>query len=894
MKKTVLIALLLFVFSNTNAQNQLWKKIGKSEINTAVLERDSHPKEYDLYALNTSQLKELLKKAPSSRSNTLSNVIIPFPTTDGKIARFRIYEATVLHPDLAKKHPEIQSYIGKGIDDKTAIIGFSTTIFGLHVMGSAGDKGTSYIDPFSKDLNYYMVYRKAALQTNKTFECGVTENRNIVESESNEEFSQQRTNNSSFKTYRMAMACTVEYAAFHVARAGLTTATLAEKKAAVLAAMVVTITRLNTVYERDLAVHLVLVPNNEDLIFITTDAFTNDTAASLINESQTVIDAAIGNANYDIGHTVSTGGGGLAQSPCICSSGNKARGITGSSSPVGDPYDIDYVAHEVGHQFGGSHTFNGDSGNCGGGNRSATSAYEPGSGSTIMAYAGICSPQDVQLNSDAYFHARSIIQIQANTNSASSCAVKMANGNSPPVVNAGLNYTIPFGTAFVLKGAATDAEGDALTYCWEQYNNQTTAVQPPVETNTVGPNFRSFNPSVSPDRYFPKLSTVLTNNLATTWEVIPNVARTMNFSLVVRDNSVPNGGETQRGTMVLTVANAGPFKVTSQAATEAWAAGTTKTITWNVAGTDSTPVSAATVTIRLSTDGGLTFPVILAANTPNDGLENITVPELLASTCRIMIEADNNVFFAVNTTPFLIGYSISTVCTAYSYTTPFNLPNGGTSYTVKTINVPTTGTISDVNITIHATHTNLQNLVMAVLRPGGTLATYFNQECAGNANMNVTFDSQGSIFTCANPTTGVYAPTNLNLNTFNGFNQFGNWQFGFKDVVSGPDSGTIDSISLEVCSLIIAPLATSDFKFTNFALYPNPNTGSFTVQFNTQEPATIAVAVYDMSGRKIFDKIVANAVLFSEKIELENAQSGIYLVSISDGENKMVKQLVIQ
>jgi subtilisin-like proprotein convertase family protein len=773
------------------------------------------------------------------------------------------------------------------------MIRFSITLFCLHTMTFSGVDGTTFIDPYDKELKSYMVFNKADLTTTKTFRCDVADNGNLAEDlPSNAPL--LRANNSMFKTYRLALACTIEYAAFHVNAAGLNAGTLAQKKAAVLAAMVVTMTRVNGVYERDMSMTMVLIPNNEAIINITSDNYDNDNTANiLLDQNQTQIDLIIGDANYDIGHVASTGGGGVASPQSPCNAGSKSRGVTGLPSPVGDEYDIDFVAHEMGHQWGCSHTFNGDAGNCGGGNRVTASAFEPGSGTTIMGYAGICAPQDVQLHSDAYFHARSLIQMIAYVNAGGNCGVIVPNGNTPPTVSAGPVYTIPYGTAFVLTGTATDVDASALTYCWEQYNFQI-STQPPVGTSTTGPNFRSYNPTISASRYFPKLSDVVANNLAPTWEVVPNVARTLAFSLVVRDNQGPLGGQTERSTVNITLANTGPFKVTSQNATEAWAQGSSQVVTWDVAGTTATGINTANVNIRMSVDGGLTFPIMLAANTPNDGSETITAPNLVSQTCRLMVEAVGNVFYAVNTTTFYVGYTIVTSCNTYTFNTPFALNDGSASYTVKSINVPVHGAVSDVNITINATHPNLQNLVIGVIRPGtgATLQSLFNQQCAGNANMNVTFDQQGSAFTCASPTTGTYAPpTATNMNTaFNGIDPFGNWQFGFKDIVAG-NAGTINSITLEVCTQV---LATSDFNFENFALYPNPNNGNFTVQFDSKSGNRIDIAVHDISGRRIFERNYASSSVFSQEIQLDNVQSGVYLVSISDGNNKTTKRIVIK
>jgi hypothetical protein len=235
------------------------------------------------------------------------------------------------------------------------------------------------------------------------------------------------------------------------------------------AAIVTSVNRVVGVYEKEVATRMILVANNNLVEFLdaNTDPFNgNNSAGILINESQTVNDANIGFANYDVGHTFSTGGGGLAQlnSPCGPS---KARGITGLPTPTGDAFDIDFVAHEIGHQFGGSHTFNGQQGNCSGGNRSAASAYEPGSGTTIQAYAGICGSDNLQPNSDPFFHARSFDQISNFVFAGGACGVISNTGNNLPVVsllpNNGLS--IPISTPFTLTGTATDADGDPLTYC---------------------------------------------------------------------------------------------------------------------------------------------------------------------------------------------------------------------------------------------------------------------------------------------------------------------------------------------------------------------------------------------------------------------------------------------
>src|SRR5690554_1634317 len=427
MRRILFAVFAVLILSNGYSQRNFWQLSSDEEVASLdKKERGSIVLEYHVFALDFAGIKNALSTAVSRESGLPSDLILAFPNPNGELEYFRVYEASIMHKELADRYPDIKSYIGIGLDDKTAMIRFSTTIFGFHGMTFSGKLGTSYIDPYTTDLNYYIVYAKKNTMTTNTFECLVESSpepqQEVFFSPRNN--TQALANNGIFRTYRLAMACTTEYAAFHVNAAGLNSGTIAQKKAAVLAAMNVTMTRINGIYERDLSLTMELIPNNEDIIFIDSDNFSNNNPGLLINQSQSVIDSVIGHNFYDIGHTVSTGGGGLAQlySPCSTS---KARGVTGVSSPVGDPFDIDYVSHEIGHQFGANHTFN----NSCSGNRNNATAVEPGSGSTIMSYAGICPP-NVQGNSDAHFHAISLAEIKNFIQGWGSCSENINNGNT--------------------------------------------------------------------------------------------------------------------------------------------------------------------------------------------------------------------------------------------------------------------------------------------------------------------------------------------------------------------------------------------------------------------------------------------------------------------------------
>ena len=647
-KYKILLLTLAFVTVSTGLYSQQTWTLVKE--NTAIVEKDvsyrvSKPITYNLYAVDNSILTNRLRKKVASKNRS---TIIELPTPNG-IQRFKLTEASVLSEALARQFPTIKSYVGVGLDDPTARVRLSKSKVGVHAMISSGNYPMFLIDPYTKDKKTSIGYFKNQVPKNK-FECLVEEKMASTQQSKSQKIA--NANDGKLRTYRLAVVTTGEYSQFHLNQQGVAaSATDAVKKAAVLSAINTTMTRVNGVFERDLGVTMQLVANNTSIIFLdaATDGLTDNDANDLIDETQAKCDAVIGNSNYDIGHAFSTGGGGLAGLGVVCETGQKATGITGSSSPINDTFDIDFVAHEIGHQFGANHTQNND---C---QRNNGTAVEPGSASTIMGYAGICSP-DVQNNSDAYFHAVSIAEMWNVVITTATCGVETATNNATPVANAGSDVSIPKSTPFILKGIGTDVDAsDALTYNWEQIDNQS-GFMPPQSTNTVGPMFRSLPSSNLPDRYMPAQATVLAGNTATTWEVLPSVARTMKFSFTVRDN-VANGAASARDDKTITVDGAsGPFTMTSFDTKTTINGGSTQTVTWDVANTTSAPVSCSHVNILLSTDGGLTFPNVLKSNTPNDGTEQVVMTNVAAKFARIKIEPVSNIFYAVNSVSFSIDH----------------------------------------------------------------------------------------------------------------------------------------------------------------------------------------------------------------------------------------------
>jgi len=613
-------------------------------------ERYQLPSAYRSFRLDLSAMRDQLMQAPhesKQRPVSQSPVRISVPMPGGGFSSFAVVETDVLHPELGTAYPEIRTYSGQGIEDPHAVVRFSITLKGFHAM-VLSPEGNVFIDPWeSGNTADYIVYDKRDLGPGRSFTCESDEAlfRSIRRQVNEDGTSLLRTHGTQLRTYRLALAATGEYTAFH-----------GGTKASALSAMVVSMNRVNGIYETEVAVRMVIIPNDTLIIYTngSTDPYTNNNGSSMLGENINNINSVIGTANYDIGHVFSTGGGGVAYLGVPCTS-NKAGGVTGSGSPVGDAFDVDYVAHEIGHQFGAQHTFNSVTSSCNG-NRSSGSAYEPGSGITIMAYAGICGSDNLALNSIAYFHTHSFDQIVnfITTGSGSTCPVTTATGNSAPSATPqGLSFTIPFQTPFEISASGSDPNGDPITYSWEEYDLG------PAGTwnNPTGnaPIFRPFSPVTTGTRSFPKLSDIL-NNTTTIGEILPSYARSLFFRVTARDNRAGGGGvfhidDTVKVSVVNTTT---PFAVTSPNTNVTWFSGNSATVTWNVSSTNVSPVNCANVTILLSLDGGNTFPFTLAATTPNDGSETVTVPASVSTQARVKVKGVGNIFFDISNVNFTI------------------------------------------------------------------------------------------------------------------------------------------------------------------------------------------------------------------------------------------------
>ena len=669
LKITLYCLMSLFCMTSMLAQNGSDWSLSQSKVNESEISynQDHMPSVYTTYSLNIESLKRKLINAPiRGEFFGKSSNVIALPNAEGKLETYSIMDTQIMHPELAAKFPSIHSYIGQSLETPGKYARFTVSNAGFHAQIFSAGEPTRYIDPLDYDKTVYIEYSRADMENKKPHEfvCDTDETLNPKDLEMLEEFAQQKAvDDGQLRQYRLALSCTGEYS--NIFSSPLDSEM--QRKADVMSQMVVAMDRVNGVYELEMGVTFQFIANNDLLIYL--DPVTDPWTDEHNDKTQEVIDMVIGYENYDIGHNFNnTGGGNAGCIGCICApteaedpnypdAGSKGSGHTGLPNPTGDPFYIDYVSHEMGHQMGGYHTHNATGTCLKTGNNTEV---EPGSGSTIMGYAGICPGQDIQNQSDDYFHYVTIRDISANiqTGVSSQCPTIIQVGNQAPTADAGPDRVMPIGTAFALTGIGSDPDAaDVLTYTWEQNDIENMQGATPMPAATAGPMFRSRRGTTSPTRFFPQMSDILDNNLAPTWEVIPQATRDFEFALTVRDN-VLYGGQTADDTMnVSSTSTAGPFTVVSQSTPTTWTQGQSQAIIWNVANTNIGLVNSQIVDILFSAEGDFSDTMILASSTPNDGTENITVPSTLTNSGRLMVKAADHIFLAVNAASITINES---------------------------------------------------------------------------------------------------------------------------------------------------------------------------------------------------------------------------------------------
>lgn len=656
MKKTLTTLLFLGSLPFINAQ---WSKATPNVTITKKSDNSIY------YKLDIDAIRGQLLSADKAGKN-VGSVTISIPTSNG-IEKFAVNSFPVMDEALANQY-QLGSYVGVGIDDPTKYIRFSVAPNDFQSMIISNGK-YEFIEPATNDKAFYSVHSKTGKEGG--FMCSTKEDAKSVErlNELAKMGIASKAGNKKFHTLRLAVSVTGEYGAYFGGAAGALTQINA------------TMTRVNGVFEQEFNLHLNVI-NAPNLIFTNASTDPYSAASQMCKWNYELMNVLHGgsygvtDADYDIGHLFGRSGGG-GNAGCIgCIGSNdvsftsysdcgytynspnnyKGSGITspGTGAPQGDNFDIDYVAHEMGHQLGDYHTYSWYEG--------TGSNMEPGSGSTIMGYAGITGAGlDVQAHSDPYFHSRSIDEVQANL-ATKTVDVETDIANNPPVITPmTTSYTIPLNTAFALTANAIDPEGDALTYCWEEFKTSNSSIGQPWATNagimnvagashelgktTVGAGFRSLPPTASPTRYFPALSTVLAGNVRnlSKWESTSSVAKSTVFRVTVRDNKAGGQAQTAFANQTIVVGSAAAFTVSTTSLTP----GTNSTINWVPSGTTASPYNVANVKIDFTSDSGATWTT-LAASVPNSGTASVAVPASLSGKSgHIRVSAIGNVFYAV-------------------------------------------------------------------------------------------------------------------------------------------------------------------------------------------------------------------------------------------------------
>ncbi len=772
------------------APDALWQDVKRASLSGYRAESWPVARSFRTLKLNRQAFLRQVNQAPLEAPQTESTTLLTLPLPDGSFVPFRLEESPVMPTSLAAKYPAIKSYRGVAVDNPNLVMRCDWSPRGLHATILSQDQWISLHPLAYDDSDYYVsYYGSEAQQEAESLRCDVDESKHLLlpTNPPTSSFPAENVPTGPLRrTYRLAVATTVEYTNNANLGGGSVATTMATINTWVNA--------LNVIYEREMAVRFMLPNNNDQVIFTAeSDGLTGDDNGKMVDEIRAIMVSKLGAGNYDLGQVLSPGSGGVAYIGVVCNDNFKGGGVSriSASTPVGTGYGLITLAHEIGHQFSARHTFSDTlSATCNSSQFPTETAVESFAGLTIMSYAQACT-RIVNLTSP-HFHGVSFAQMTAfmtNPNLGGSCAVTSNTGNQTPTLNMGADYTIPKQTPFSLTAVGNDPDaGDApnLTYSWEQAD---AGMNPPAADGSTGPLFRPFVPAASSARIFPSLTYILNNaNVPPdvvaglkTAETLPSVARALRFICLLRDG---RGGVTN-GAVTLTVANAGPFLVTAPNAATTWAGGTTNTVTWSVNGTNAAPINCESVRITLSTDGGNTFPLVLAASVPNAGTANVVVPNGLSSAqARLKVEAVGNIFFDLSDTNFTLAPGAMNTAPTVAAAAVTSLQQGSLSQTVNLATVSDAETAAG-NLGVTAGPLPLGVGVADLLNVNGTISAQITVGCGvsiGAATIPLTVTDSGGLTTTANvslnvtmntpPVLGAYGLATVNLGSSVEFSPF--------------------------------------------------------------------------------------------------------------------------
>ncbi len=666
--------------------------------------RPELPSALETFETDFTALEQVLRQAP--REHEAHRFSLTLPVVGGRSVDFAVWQIDIMHPDLGARYPEIQTYAGEALDGSGRMVRITTApTLGLHALFLLPDGRSEHLEPWASGMNNaYVLYdsRNVAPPANLAASaCGVDDHDITHDLNQATQYAAAPRGSAApvpLRIYRFACATTGGYAQDN----GGTVSSA-------LASVVNKVNQINAPIERDVALRLQLIPQNDQIIFLNdnTDPYTGTDLSNWISENVLVLNTTIGSSAYDLGHVIGRGTGsgviGLASLSSACTV-IKASGASSGQNPYG-LFFIGTFAHEVGHQLSATHTYN----FCPPNDATSSTAYEPASGSTIMSYGGVCGGQNVVNPADLYYHNISVQQMRNFTTDGTggSCGTLQTTTNNSPTATAVTpdSLYLPISTPFELKGAGSDPDGDVLTYCWEQFD-----LGQPVPLGTEGTNsplLRSYPPASSPNRIFPQMPTIVSNQNDEA-EILPTQTRKLDFRLTVRDNNPQSGGIDWDNLRLLVTNQAGPFLVQNpNAGSTVWTQGAYTLVTWDVANTDQAPVNCAAVNIRLSTDGGFTYPIELASDVANTGSAYVLAPAgITTNSARVKVEAADNVFFDISNANFRI---------APPQTAGFTM---GLSATKEQICLPASFTADILTSSLLGFNETLQLEVLSGLPPG--------------------------------------------------------------------------------------------------------------------------------------------------------------------------------